>query len=204
MPNNNKYGSLTETLTGDPLINILLSAKATPPADLNLALADFAVAPLYASVAGGARIGKFALGEVPRITGIGVWCNIADGLVQNDNPDAFTTGLVLQITAKSYNAADALVQPNVTVPAYAWKVPEFNQIYDIDFPMDMSPLDYALTGEPTIPQVNGGYFRLFAGISSATAKFSTISVDPLFAAKRLIMRPMLVVEHTFPLFIVGF
>lgn len=204
MPNNNKYGSLVETLIGDPFINIQLNAKATPPADLNCILADFAVSPLYASIAAGLKLGKFALGEQPRISGIGIWCNIADGLVQIDNPDSSNTGLVLQITAKSYNGANVLAQANVTVPAYSYKVQEFNQIYDVDYLMDMAPLDYTLTGQPTIPQINGGYFRLFMGLVATTSKFSTISVDPLYATKRLIMRPMLVVEHTFPLFIVGF
>lgn len=202
--NFNKYGSLTETFIGDPFINILLSAKATPPADLNLVQADFTQSPMYASIVAGAKIGKFALGEVPRITGVGIWCNLADGLVQNDNPDDGTTGLQIQILAKSYNGANVLVQPNVTVPAYKYKVQEFNQIYDVDYQMDMSPLDYTLTGQPTIPQNNGGYFRLFTQFDSATAAFSTISIDPAYAGKRLIMRPMLVVEHTFPLFILGF
>ncbi len=204
MPNNNKYGSLVETMMGDDLINIQLNAKAVPPADLNLAAGDFTLSPLYASIAAGLKLGKFALGEQPRITGIGIWCNIADGLVQNDNPDGSSTGLVLQITAASYNGANVQVQPNVTVPAYSYKIQEFNQIYDVDYLMDMSPLNYTLTGQPVIPQVNGGYFRLFMGLVAATSKFSTISVDPLFATKRLIMRPMLVVEHTFPLYITGF
>ncbi len=202
--NYNKYGSLTETLIGTPLINIQLNAKATPPADLSLGSADFAQSALYASIVAGLRIGKFALGEVPRITGVGVWCNIADGLVQIDNPDDATTGLEIQILAKSYTAGDVLAQANVTVPAYTYKVQEFNQIYDVDYQMDMSPLDYTLTGPPTRPQVAGGYFRLFANFASTTSKFSMISVDPLYATKRLIMRPMLVVEHTFPFFIVGF
>jgi hypothetical protein len=204
MPTNNKYGSLTETFMGTDLINIQLNAKAVPPSDLNLASADFAESAMYASVVASAKLGKFALGETPRITGVGIWCNIADGLVQIDNPDDDDNGLVLRILAKSYNSGDALVQANVTVPAYSYKVQEFNQIYDVDYQMDMSPLDYTLTGQPTIPQVNGGYFRLFTVLNATTSKFSTISVDPLFATKRLIMRPMLVVEHTFPLFIVGF
>lgn len=202
--NYNKYGSLTETFIGDPFINIQLNAKATPPADLNLVAADFAESPLYASTAAGLKLGKFALGEVPRIVGIGIWCNLADGLVQIDNPDGSGVGLVLQILAKSYNGANVQVQPNVTVPAYSYKVQEFNQVYDIDYQMDMSPLDYTLTGQPTIPQSSGGYFRLFMALNAATVKLSTISIDPLYATKRLIMRPMLVVEHTFPLFITGF
>lgn len=202
MPNNNKYGSLVETMVGEDLINIQLNAKAVPPADLNLVRADFSESALYGAIDAAGKLGKFALGEQPRITGIGIWCNLADGLVQNDNPDGSGTGLVLQIVAKSYNGADALVQPNVTVPAYSYKIQEFNQIYDVDYLMDMSPLDYTLTGPPTIGF--GGYFRLFTNLNADTSKFSMISIDPLYATKRLIMRPMLVVEHTFPLFIVGF
>lgn len=204
MANNNKYGSLVETLVGDDLINIQLNAKAVPPADLNLVVGDFTVSRLYASIAAGLKLGKFALGEQPRITGIGIWCNLADGLVQNDSPDNSTTGLVLQVTARSYNSGDAQVQANVTVPAYSYKIQEFNQIYDVDYLMDMSPLNYALTGQPVIPQINGGYFRLFMGLVAESSKFSTITIDPLYATKRLIMRPILIVEHTFPLYIVGF
>lgn len=202
MSNNNKYGSLVETLVGEPLINIQLDAKATPPADLALVNADFATVDLYGSIAAALRLGKFSLGDVPRILGIGIWCNLADGLVQNDSPDSQDTGLVLQISGKSYNAAGVLAQANIQVPSYSFKIQEFNAIQETSKLLDMSPLNYSLTGQPTAGF--GPYYILTARISSATMDFSTISIDPLYATKRLIMRPMLLVEHTYPLLITGF
>lgn len=203
MAQGNKYGSIVETFIGGDLINILLSSKATPPADLNLALADFSAAvDLYGSIAAGLRLGNFALGDVPRLVGIGIWCNIGDGLVQNDTPDDQSTGLVLQISGHSYNAANVEQQANIQIPSFSYKIQEFNNVEAIDNLLDMSPLNYALTGQPTIG--SGGYYRLTAKVSSTTAKFATISVDPAYAAKRLIMRPIVVIEHTYPTFITGF
>lgn len=203
MGQGNKYGSIVETFIGGDLINILLSSKATPPADLNLAGADFSAAvDLYGSIAAGLRLGNFALGDVPRLVGIGIWCNLGDGLVQIDNPDDQTTGLVLQISGRSFNSANVQQQANIQVPSFSYKIQEFNNVEAIDNLLDMSVLDYTLTGQPTVG--SGGYYRLTARVSSTTADFSMISVDPAYAGKRLIMRPMVVIEHTYPTFITGF
>ncbi len=110
----------------------------------------------------------------------------------------------MQIAGRSYNAANVQQQANIQAPAFGYKIQEFNTVMDVDTLLDMSPLDYALTGSPTIPQVSGGYFRLTARMSATTSAFKTITVDPLFAAGRLIMRPIVVVEHTFPFFVTGF
>lgn len=202
MATNNKYGSIVETLVGDPLINIQLDAKATPPADLALVLADFATVDLYGSIAAGLRLGNFELGDVPRLLGIGIWCNLADGLVQADNPDDQTTGLVLQISGHSFNAGGVQVQANIQIPSFSFKVQEFNAVQDVSQLLDMSPLDYSLTGQPVVGQ--NGFYRLTATISSTTMDFNTISIDPAYATKRLIMRPMVLVEHTYPVRITGF
>jgi hypothetical protein len=203
MGQGNKYGSIVETFIGGDLINILLSSKATPPADLNLAAADFSAAvDLYGSIAAGLRLGNFALGDVPRLVGIGIWCNIGDGLVQIDNPDSQSTGLTLQISGRSFNSANVQQQANIQVPSFSYKIQEFNNVEAIDNLLDMSVLDYSLTGQPTVGF--GGYYRLTARIDAATADFAMISVDPAYAGKRLIMRPMVVIEHTYPTFITGF
>ncbi len=203
MGQGNKYGSIVETFIGGDLINILLSTKATPPADLSLALADFGgPVDLYGSIAAGLRLGNFALGDVPRLVGIGIWCNIGDGLVQIDNPDNQNTGLILQISGHSFNGANVQQQANIQIPSFSYKIQEFNNVEAIDNLLDMSPLDYSLTGQPTVG--TGGYYRLTAAITATTSAFSTISVDPSYAAKRLIMRPIVVIEHTYPNFIAGF
>lgn len=203
----NKYGSITETFICDPLLTVNpLSAKVTPPADLNLVLGDFTLGSyLYGAVAGGAvRRGNFLLNDIPRIVGVGIWCNMADGLVQIDNPNGPDTGLLLQINADSFNSANVNVQSGITFNGISVqiKIPEFNQIFDTDYLLDMSALNYTLTGQPA--PTGSGYFRLQSRMIPLTAKFSTISIDPAYAAKPLLMRPMVLVEHSFPLQIAGF
>lgn len=196
MPVSNKYGSRIETLTGAPLINILLSSKATPPADLALVQADFTTVDLYGTIVNNPG-GDFLLGDVPRLVGIGVWCNLGDGLVQNDDPDSHTEGLVMRISGRSFNSANVQQQANIQVPSFQYKIQEFNTIQDIDNLLDMSVLDYSLTGQPASSV--SGYYRLTASMISATLDFAMISIDPAYAGKRLIMRPMVVVEHTYEL-----
>lgn len=204
MGQGNKYGSIVETFIGGDLINILLSSKATPPNDLSLGAADFSAAvDLYGSIAAGLRLGNFMLGDVPRLVGIGVWCNLGDGLVQIDNPDDQTTGLQLQISGHSFNGANVQQQANIQIPSFAYKIQEFNNVEAIDNLLDMSPLDYTLTGSPSLAG-GSGYYRLTARFTATTSLFSMISIDPAYAAKRLIMRPIVVIEHTYPTFITGF
>ena len=199
----NKYESITQTLIGDPLINIVLGTKAVPPADLTLMGADFTKVQLYGSVIVGLRRGNFVLSDVPIIRQVGLWCNIADGLVQNSVPDDHTQGLVFRIDMQSYNSADVEVQPSLILFPIQPKVPEFNALYDADAALDMSVLSYSLTGQPST-SLGSGYFRMSVEITAFQMDFSTITVDPAFAGKQLIMRPMVVVEHTFPFLNSGF
>lgn len=201
MPGYNKYGSITETFLGNPILMIdPLSSKATPPNDINLVAGDFAAAQTLFAADGNNPLDRFCLGDVPRIVGIGIWCNMADGLVQINDPDTFLTGLVLGIQAKSYNSADVLQQNNFIVPAIRYKVQEFNQIQDCDFLLNVSALNYTLTGTPKGPQIVGGYYTLNAFLNATSIKLSSISIDPQYAAKPFYMRPMVVIEHTYPLF----
>lgn len=197
----NKYGSVTQTFISSPILAIdPLSSKATPPADLNIVSADFAAAQeLWSSKV--ALVNKqFRLGDMPRIVGIGLWCNLADGLVQIDSPDGDDTGLQIGIGGKSYNGANVLQQANILVPNPRFKVQEFNTIEETDVLLtDFMVLDYTLTGQPSLSG-SSGYYILNAYLNSATMDFSTISVDPAYAAKPLYMRPMVVIEHTYPLF----
>lgn len=200
----NNYGSIVETFIGGPLLTIdPLSGKATPPADLNIVAADYQPAvDLYGSIAGGLRRGNFALGDVPRIIGVGIWCNMGDGLVQIDNPDGATTGLILRTSARSFNVGNVQVQANLLSPSIDIKVQDFNKIYETSYLLDMTGLDYSLTGNPSASGT--GYFRLWSVLLAATMDFSMISVNPDFASQPLYMRPMLKVEHTFPLLTAGF
>lgn len=199
MPSNNKYGSIVETFLSDPILNILLSSKATPPADLNLVAADFTLKQMYSMTTGGIRRGNFALNDTPRILGIGLWCNLSDGLVQISSPDTPDTELNLQLALRTYNSAGAAQQLLGTM---GYKVQEFNQIYDVDFPVLVSGITYSMTGNPAATPT--GYMRIEASMPSVNLDFSMITIDPAFAAKRLIMRPMVVIEHTFPMLLGGF
>lgn len=198
MNSNNKYGSHIETFIGDSMLNIQLNAKATPPADLNLVQADFNAVDMYSLEAAGLRRGNFDINDVPRLLGVGVWCNLADGLVQIDNPDVLSTGLVLRFQWQSYNGGGVLQQANIFTPSIDVKVTEFNQLFDIDELFDASGVQANLINDPT------AFTRLHVDWLAATSDFSTISVDPAYATKRLIFRPMALVEHTFPMKTAGF
>jgi hypothetical protein len=159
---------------------------------------------MYASIFAGLRRGNFPLGDSIRIIGIGMWCNISDGLVQNDSPDNVTTGIGVQIRSQSYNVADAQQQADVFATPIITKIHEFNFMFECDYFIDFSSLQYSLTGFPQPDGTPSGYTRLNLTWNPATSNFATITVDPAFAAKRLIMRPMLLIEHTRTVFPVGF
>lgn len=197
MSNNNKYGSHVETFIGDAMFNELLSDFATPPADLNLVLADFTAQDLYSLSAAGLRRGNFEINDVPRLLGVGVWCNLADGLVQIDNPDGVLAGLSLAFQWQSYNVGGVLQQANIFTPSINVKVTEFNQIFDADVLFDASAIQPNLLGTQ-------GFTRVHVSWDAATSDFSTISIDPAYATKQLIIRPMAIIEHTFPMRLAGF
>lgn len=197
MPSANKYGSITETFLGNPFVLINpLSGKATPPVDLIINNADTTAVTLWSGTVN-FKFDHFRLGDVPRLVGVGIWCNLADGLVQADVPDDDTTGLIIGIGGKSYNQGNVEVQSNIIVPNAFYKVQEFNQTFETDQILDVSALNYNLTGKPGF---GTGYYILNAYIRAVSMRFSTISLDPLYAAKPLYMRPMVVIEHTYPVF----
>lgn len=200
-----KYGSIRETFIGAPLIQLAtLSVKATPPADLNLLFADFTPnIDLYSGrTTLGLKRGNFRLNDVPRIVGVGLWCNIADGLVQIDNPDTEDKGLVFSIVGRSFNSGGVLQQPDIFVGYTQPKVSEFNNIVEVDYLLNQTTLNYSLTGQPA--DSGSGYYRLTVNMQAVTADFATISIDPAYATKPFYIRPMVVVEHTYPLLVAGF
>lgn len=197
----NKYGSITQTFISSPILAINpLSSKATPPADLNIVPADFAAAQELWSGKVASVYKQFRLGDIPRIVGIGLWCNLADGLVQIDAADGNGTGLQIGIGGASYNGGNVLQQANILVPNPRFKIQEFNNIEETDFLLsDFMALNYTLTGNPDL-SAGAGYYVLNAYLNATTMDFSMITVDPAFATKPIYMRPIVVIEHTYPLF----
>lgn len=196
-----KYPSITETFTSDPIFTAAtLSTYCTPPANLALAAANFVAAgsDLYPRFGAGARFGGFALNDIPKITGVGLWCNIADGLVSIDNPDTYLTGLTILLTFNGYNAAGVLTQANFTLDVLQFKLQVFNQIQEVSYIPNFSALSYSALGGPGSP--TPGHYRINAKLAATTMSFSTISVDPLYAALPIYIRPFVVIEHTFPMF----
>lgn len=197
---NNKYGSLIETFVTYPQVNALLSSFATPPADITLTSLNI-TAPngttIFArggnsSIAGN-PYDRFRVNDQPRCIGYGIFANLADGLVVNDT--SAYGGLFLSLTWNSYTAG-VLVQsdfaPSGTVassgPPYAVRVSALNQIHTCDWRWDFSALSTAADN-----------FRGIGAISAPNdAIFSTISIDPTFAAKRLLVWPVFVIEHSVP------
>ena len=178
----NKYNSKTEFFSSDALFNAVLSTKATPPADLVLVPADFTAKDCFPRLTDTfyAARPNMAINDVPRILGVGLWCNIADGLVANDTNDGGNYGMSLRIRWQGYTGgvlSQADIAQNLVV-----KIQEWNQLYSID---SLFPAAGLTAGQDAS--------RLNVSIVS-TMTFSTITVDPLFAAKRLLIRPMLLVE----------
>jgi len=185
----NKYNSLRETFTSDPILNILLSSKATPPADLNLGLGEFTQQYLYSmgQITSAAALGpvKFDIDDKPRIVGVGLFANIADGLVYIDNPDSPSDGPSFTLSLWEWNAANVEIG-QIDFPQ-TYRCPELNQIWDVDYIFDVSGVNRTLNS-----------LRIRADFSMVSMTFSMISVDPAYADKRLIIRPVVVIEHTFP------
>lgn len=188
----NKYNSYVELFTSNAILNEQLDTFATPPADLTLSAIDFTGQDLYPHLdsAGAAAKVDFEINDVPMIRGIGIWCNLADGLVQNDAVDDIDAGLVFRIQWQSYDAMGVLADPDITNP-FNIKLLDFNTLYDVNFLFPaVDGLGAFLPGYTT---------RLHFSYWATASNFSTITIDPSFATKRLIMRPMVLVEHTLPM-----
>lgn len=192
MSRNNKYDSRIETFTSDPLLNELLSSFATPPADFTILPANMPTQPFLYSSGSSANptvpLIKFAINDKPRIIGVGLFCNLADGLVYQDNPDEIDKGPSFSLELGVYDAANAFV---TGVETRSFRVPELNHIFEVDHLYDVSAVDQA---EDSL--------RFAAGFAGSSMTFATISIDPAYADKRLIIRPVVVIEHTFPLTVV--
>jgi len=184
----NKYNAIKESFISDAVLNDLLSAHATPPADLSLIGGDFTVQTMYSQISAGGS-GRHALFDPrdhPRILGVAMFCNIADGLVKNDAVDDDETGLVFQINLDAFDGA-GVFQTNID--SFQIKVPELNQFFETDFLYDVSTAISATTAS----------LRVRFNVSALTMDFATITVHPDFAAKRLIFTPEVIMEHTFPM-----
>lgn len=188
MSRDNKYNSLIETFTSDPIINEALSNFGVPPADITLVPGDFSPAFLYAAggdVAAGQRI-KFAINDQVRILGFGLFSNLADGLVTINSPDTFENGPGFGLTLAQYDGAN-VNQGTVGTPQI-FRCPELNHIFETDFLFDVSGIDTSLDS-----------LRLSVTMPMLGMVFATISIDPAWATKNITFRPVVVIEHTFPL-----
>jgi hypothetical protein len=188
-----KYSSIEESFIGDELYNVQLNSLATPPADLAVNGNLFNTVSMYGGISGGptGRFGKFDHRDKPIVRGLALFCNIADGLVLNDNPANSVTGLALKFTFNRYNAVNAVLGGAGAYPTGAfisYKFPELNFVYPVDIPLDVS--NVLTTDDHLRIDVNG---------VNLTGNFAMITVNPLFATKRLIFYPYLFVEHTYPI-----
>lgn len=195
--NANKYNSKVETFISDPILSLAtLSVKATPPADLALVAADFTAKDVYSLQAAGLRRGNFEINDIPRLLGVGVWCNMADGLVQINGGSA--NGLVLRLQWQSYNGAGVQQQANIFTPSIDVKVSEFNEIYPMDTLFDASGL------QANIQSDTAAFTRIRVSWLATASNFSTISIDPAYAAKAFMIQPVLYIEHSRAMKTAGF
>lgn len=189
----NQYNSVKETFTANPLLNIVLGTKATPPDDLSLVLADFTPADMYALTAAGLSRGNLEINDVPRLLGVGIWCNLAGGMVQNDS-----IGLSLRFQWQSYNGAGVLQQTDIFTPSVDVNVTEFNTIFPMDQLFDASGLQANITTDTL------AFTRIHVSWLAATSDFSLVSMNPDFSVKQLIIRPVAIIEHSRPTKTAGF
>lgn len=195
----NKYSSITESFISDPLLDVLMSSLVTPPADLVLANADFGAGvgkPIYwrTTTSPTGRRPDFVITDVPRLKGFGLFSNIADGLVLNDTVMTPEAGLILALTWNSYTAGGVVSQTNftggATQPQFSARIFTLNHIYPADFAWDFSTLDLTQASIRGIATVVVG---------ASNSNWATISVDPAYAAKRLMFWPVFILEHTYPI-----
>lgn len=194
----NKYGSIVESFVSDPLLDVLMSTLVTPPADLVITDADMGAGvgkPLFwrTTISSTGRRPNFVIQDVPRLKAFGLFCNIADGLVLNDTDMTPDAGLVFALTWNSYTAGSVLSQANFTggasQPQFSAKIMALNTLYPADFSWDFSSLNVALAFTRCLATVRVG---------ASDSNWATVSVDPAYAAKRLMIWPVVVFEHTFP------
>ncbi len=195
----NKYGSIVETFQTDPLLDVTLSTLATPPANLVLSDADFGAGtgkPLYwrTTISATGRRPNFNIHDVPRLVGYGLNCNIGDGLVYNDTVMTPAAGLILGLAWNSYTSGGVLSQSNftggATMPQFSAKVMAFNTLYPCSFQWDFSALNVAQAAVRGLATIRVG---------ASNSNWATITVDPLFAAKRLVIWPTFIIEHSYPI-----
>ena len=187
----NRYNSRVEAFTSNALLNITLSAKAVPPADLGLVVGDFTAQDCYPELTALLNLPRkdFYINDVPRILGVGVWSNMADGLMQNDATEDGNTGLVLRIRWQGYNSLGIKTQDDIDTNVIV-KIPEFNTLYDMDHLFSAAGLD------PTLAADAAASTRINASWYAATSDFATVSIDPAYQTKKLKFKPMLLIEHS--------
>ncbi len=98
----NNYGSKINTMLGQDIYN--LPMPVTPPANLSLASTSFT--PRYLSAREGTISGapvtsghtvRFDRRDKPMLRGLGLYCNMADGLVDAMSSHSLTTGICLRL-----------------------------------------------------------------------------------------------------------
>lgn len=196
----NKHGSIVESFATSDIVTINpLSTAATPPADVDVApyvvgTSPFAF-PLLSPISGNI-LPRFDITDVPRILGIGVFCNLADGLVPIDPWDTTSNfGLNISLTWGVYDIAGA---PVVSLNTHVFRVNALNVIFDQD--LYLQPYASGIV----VGNVNYNHTCLtIDAASTVQAKYSTISIDPGYAAKRFSMWAQLIIEHSKPMLATG-
>jgi hypothetical protein len=196
MSGNNKYGSIEQVFITDAIYSVVMNTLATPPADMTIDCSLFNAKSFWSQTKAGAspRRGKLSIKEQPRITGYGLFCNFADGMVNVDDYTALV-GLHMTVALNRYNAANAnLGQASLSQNGnIVFATPELNMMYQTDI---LCPVDLVVSTDD--------HLRLDASSFVATGTFSTITIDPNFASKRIYFYACLQVEHSLAVLTSGF
>jgi len=206
---NRKYDPIRETFQTDDLVAIpTLQTAATPPADLAITPTYIAAArsrPAWprarasSGVISAGRLCGFQINDVPRLLGMGLFCNLGDCIVDISNHNNGCEGAYVNLELNLYDSGDNFI---TTVRSDIFRFNTLQAIfdYDVSYVRDLaftfSLIPYSKTANQYLRfDVNFGDQGDFT-----QALYSTILMDPAFKTKRFSMWANLVIEHSYEIF----
>ena len=203
---NRKYDPIRETFQTDDIVAIdPLSTAVTPPGDLSITAAYATAQPAWprlfpasGQISAGRLVG-FQINDVPRLLGMGLFCNLGDCLVDISNHNNVCQGAYVNVNLNQYTLADAFV---ATIATDTYRFNTLNAIFDYDVSYLPNLQHYFALAPYAVNATQYLRFDISFGADSnfTDALYSTILMDPAFKDKRLSMWANLVIEHSFPVF----
>jgi hypothetical protein len=225
-----KYNPIVDTLVSSPVINLAswnVAYKADGTIGVTVGTDDWrplimpGILPdasvFFAQALSGLGAGSciFNVADMPRIKAFTLRCNFADGLLKISNefqtpvvgasfptPNGFIRSGILRslLQVERITSTNALLSPTA-VGSYTFSPALFDSPLACDYPAPR------LMANGDIAPITDKGFILTASLAPDTFDaspplFSTITIDPSFQSKRILVWAEIVVEHTYPISIV--